>query len=167
MSPFWKAEWSPQMSQSKFFSYWFCTRVQTPSKVISCMIFTDFWLKIKLLRGLGTSYRPIWEKFWLRSQCLPFCFPKWAHFKFYHVQLSHNGWICKEGGLKSQKNPIFSIQNLILWKSQLQQSWKVLGANIWRRHFELIVLEDDMVRFSKACPYSAQEGAHKFLITLY
>ena len=44
---------------------------------------------------------------------------------------------------------------------------KVSDNNIWRRFFELILLERNVISFTDACPYSPREGAHKFLITVY
>ena len=72
-----------------------------------------------------------------------------------------------EGGMDSRKFLLLTTQHQFSGESHLQEIWKVLGANIWRRHFEFNVLEGDMVSFTTTGPYSAWEGAHKFLITLY
>ena len=61
---------------------------------------------------------------------------------------------------------MISIQNLFLGKLNLQQLQKVSESNIWFSHFELNVLEGDMVSFTEAFLLLAREGGAKILNTL-
>ena len=71
------------------------------------------------------------------------------------------------GSLKLWKSLSFPYKNFIFGKLILQHLLKVSEANIWFLHFELNVLEGDMVSFTGACPISSREGEAKFWITLY
>ena len=57
---------------------------------------------------------------------------------------------------------MISIQNLFLGKLIFQPLQKVSEANIWFAHFELNVLEVDMVSFTEAFILSAREGGKHF-----